>query len=130
MTSVVSPRRPGEHIRVLWNGVPSKLREKVTNLKELPGLVSDNFPNFSKGGIQILYVEETHVVYGFIRGPPDTPLSHDVPLAYDCFGCNKIIGGPPRIDDGSTDPFIHSGRKGYSVCCSNCGSNFEKDGFF
>ena len=110
--SLIPPSMPGDMERLLWESVPRELQGRVTSLKELPGL----FPNFSDRDIVILSTGRNHAVYGVKISRFPTY------LAYDCFNCDKIILGPPRIND---DVSIRmgmplAGREGFDAYCANC----------
>lgn len=98
-----SRRMPGDMERSLWDSIPIDLHGRVTNLKEMQGL----FPDFVDREIIILRTERDYAMYGIDVGVV-------IPLAYDCFNCNKLVIGPPRIEDDLSieDGIPPQGEKG------------------
>ena len=111
--SLVPPQMPGDIERSFWSHIPSRLRGRVTSLKEISGL----FPDFVDREVGIIRTEQDYIVYGVNVGLP-------VFLAYDCMRCDTLVIGPPTIED---DLSIRrgiplSGREGYDIYCTNCSS--------
>ena len=97
---------------------PKDLEGKIfDNIAEL----QENIPESAEYGKIFLKEDKDELQrYSRIRNTSDNEASYDI--AYGCPSCEKIIIGPPRIEETNSidDRHILSGREGYDMYCHNC----------
>lgn len=120
---------PGDSERMRWKIIPPSLERKVVNsIDELKKI----FPADRKFG-EISLTEKkkgtkTHKIYGRAFRNKERILDY---VAYECPGCEKIVIGPPRIEDDTSIKLGMplAGREGYDAYCTNCHTHLTSNAF-
>ena len=122
------PGRPGEEQQQKWQYVPFGLRELVI---EIFGELKKKFPtdnDFTKLFL-VQKVDRKKEKKGYkIYGRSEQNSEYRIYFfAYECFGCNKYVIGPPDIKNfDETGEETVTGEKEYNVYCTNCESLLEQ----